>query len=323
MDLESAGSAVFKFGESPGEARDLEALAREPAKPPALRRERHEHDHDPATLRATGLLGAAVAGRAISARSGPAHGPAARDPRTRYATARRDPAPTGARARAVPLAGRHREPRAPAARGQLPVPRALARRRRGPLRWGTRASRRSTRSSSTTSSRSSSARTRGTSTCSSRRSSSTASTSGTAASRSARRSRRSSSPILDLLGRIAGKPFGQLIGEIHHPQVGVYQATEYREKPVEESLELIQRDVAEYDARAAQDQGRRAHVHDHRHARRRPAGTDRGDHPARPQDVRRPDGALRRRQRLLLGRGGDPRRHGCSRSTGTGSSRSR
>jgi len=56
--------------------------------------------------------------------------------------------------------------------------------------------------------------------------------------------------ILDLLGRIAGKPIGQLIGEIHHPEVTVYQATEYREKSVEESLELIKRDVAEYNARA-------------------------------------------------------------------------
>jgi L-alanine-DL-glutamate epimerase-like enolase superfamily enzyme len=56
--------------------------------------------------------------------------------------------------------------------------------------------------------------------------------------------------ILDLLGRIAGKPIGQLIGDIHHPEVTVYQATEYREKSVEESLELIKRDVAEYNARA-------------------------------------------------------------------------
>ena len=56
--------------------------------------------------------------------------------------------------------------------------------------------------------------------------------------------------ILDLLGRIAQKPLGQLIGDIHHPEVAVYQATEYREKPVEESLDLIKRDVAEYSARA-------------------------------------------------------------------------
>lgn len=56
--------------------------------------------------------------------------------------------------------------------------------------------------------------------------------------------------ILDLLGRVAGRPMGQLIGEIHHPEVAVYQATEYREKSVEESLALIKRDVAEYNCRA-------------------------------------------------------------------------
>lgn len=56
--------------------------------------------------------------------------------------------------------------------------------------------------------------------------------------------------ILDMLGRIAGKSMGELLGEIYHPKVRVYQATEYREKPVEESLELIKRDVAEYNAQA-------------------------------------------------------------------------
>lgn len=56
--------------------------------------------------------------------------------------------------------------------------------------------------------------------------------------------------ILDMLGRIAGLPIGRLIGDLRHPEVTVYQATEYREKPVEESLELIRRDVAEYNARA-------------------------------------------------------------------------
>ena len=56
--------------------------------------------------------------------------------------------------------------------------------------------------------------------------------------------------ILDMLGRIASKPVGQLIGEIHNPQVGVYVATEWREKPVEESIKLIQEAVAAYDARA-------------------------------------------------------------------------
>src|SRR3974390_1513866 len=56
--------------------------------------------------------------------------------------------------------------------------------------------------------------------------------------------------ILDLLGRVANKSIGQLIGEIHHPEVTVYQATEYREKSVEQSLDLIKRDVAEYNAHA-------------------------------------------------------------------------
>ena len=56
--------------------------------------------------------------------------------------------------------------------------------------------------------------------------------------------------ILDMMGRIAGKSIGQLIGEIHHPEIEVYQATEYRERPVEESMELIKRDVAENNARA-------------------------------------------------------------------------
>jgi L-alanine-DL-glutamate epimerase-like enolase superfamily enzyme len=43
---------------------------------------------------------------------------------------------------------------------------------------------------------------------------------------------------------------GQLIGDIVHPKVAVYQATEYREKPVAESMELIKRDVDEYKAKA-------------------------------------------------------------------------
>jgi L-alanine-DL-glutamate epimerase-like enolase superfamily enzyme len=56
--------------------------------------------------------------------------------------------------------------------------------------------------------------------------------------------------ILDMMGQISQKSIGQLIGKIHNPDVAVYQATEYREKSVEESLELIKRDVAEYNAKA-------------------------------------------------------------------------
>jgi L-alanine-DL-glutamate epimerase-like enolase superfamily enzyme len=56
--------------------------------------------------------------------------------------------------------------------------------------------------------------------------------------------------ILDMMGRIAGKAIGALIGEIHNPKVAVYQATEYREKPVRESMDLIISDVNEYKAKA-------------------------------------------------------------------------
>jgi L-alanine-DL-glutamate epimerase-like enolase superfamily enzyme len=57
--------------------------------------------------------------------------------------------------------------------------------------------------------------------------------------------------ILDMLGRIATKPVGQLIGDIHNPDVSIYVATEWREKPVEESIELIKGAVAAYpEARA-------------------------------------------------------------------------
>lgn len=56
--------------------------------------------------------------------------------------------------------------------------------------------------------------------------------------------------ILDMLGRISEKSMGQLIGDIHNREVAVYQATEYRERSIEESMDLIKRDVAEYQAHA-------------------------------------------------------------------------
>jgi L-alanine-DL-glutamate epimerase-like enolase superfamily enzyme len=56
--------------------------------------------------------------------------------------------------------------------------------------------------------------------------------------------------VLDLLGRMAGRSLGRLIGDIHHPEVAVYVATEWRERPLEESLDLIRKAVAEFDARA-------------------------------------------------------------------------
>jgi L-alanine-DL-glutamate epimerase-like enolase superfamily enzyme len=56
--------------------------------------------------------------------------------------------------------------------------------------------------------------------------------------------------ILDMLGRMAGRSLGQLIGDIHHPEVAVYVATEWRERPLEETFDRIKKAVAEYDAKA-------------------------------------------------------------------------
>lgn len=56
--------------------------------------------------------------------------------------------------------------------------------------------------------------------------------------------------ILDMMGRIANKSIGELIGKIHNPEIALYQATEYRDRPVEESIELIKKAVAENNAQA-------------------------------------------------------------------------
>ena len=53
--------------------------------------------------------------------------------------------------------------------------------------------------------------------------------------------------ILDMLGRIAGLPVPKLVGDIHHPQVAVYVATEYRERPLEDHFNRIKAAVAEHD----------------------------------------------------------------------------
>jgi L-alanine-DL-glutamate epimerase-like enolase superfamily enzyme len=56
--------------------------------------------------------------------------------------------------------------------------------------------------------------------------------------------------ILDMLGRIAGKSMGELIGEIHNPKIAVYQANNYRGKTAEESIEKIKEYVAKSQAKA-------------------------------------------------------------------------
>jgi L-alanine-DL-glutamate epimerase-like enolase superfamily enzyme len=56
--------------------------------------------------------------------------------------------------------------------------------------------------------------------------------------------------ILDMMGRIAGKPAAELIGGIKNPELGLYYATELRELPLEEHFRRIQEEVAEFDVRA-------------------------------------------------------------------------
>lgn len=56
--------------------------------------------------------------------------------------------------------------------------------------------------------------------------------------------------ILDMLGRIAGASMGQLIGEIHHPQIAVYQANNFRGQSAARSLEGILENVADSQAKA-------------------------------------------------------------------------
>ncbi len=56
--------------------------------------------------------------------------------------------------------------------------------------------------------------------------------------------------ILDMLGQISGKSMGELVGEIHNPEVAFYVATEFRHLPLEEHFERIKEAVAEYDVNA-------------------------------------------------------------------------
>jgi L-alanine-DL-glutamate epimerase-like enolase superfamily enzyme len=56
--------------------------------------------------------------------------------------------------------------------------------------------------------------------------------------------------LLDMLGKIAEEPIGNLIGEIRHPRVAVYQSHDYRGKSAAESIGMIRRDVARNGAMA-------------------------------------------------------------------------
>ncbi len=56
--------------------------------------------------------------------------------------------------------------------------------------------------------------------------------------------------ILDMLGKIAGKSMGELVGEIHNKEIGIYVATEFRELPLKEHFSRIKESVAQYDVNA-------------------------------------------------------------------------
>lgn len=56
--------------------------------------------------------------------------------------------------------------------------------------------------------------------------------------------------ILDMLGRVAGKSIGELIGQIHNPEIAVYQANNFRGKSAQESIGLIKEQVEETQAKA-------------------------------------------------------------------------
>ncbi len=56
--------------------------------------------------------------------------------------------------------------------------------------------------------------------------------------------------VLDMLGKVAQRPIGELIGTVHHPKIAVYQANNFRGKTAEESIKLIREQVAETQAKA-------------------------------------------------------------------------
>lgn len=56
--------------------------------------------------------------------------------------------------------------------------------------------------------------------------------------------------ILDMLGRIAGKSMGEIIGEIHNTEIAIYRANNHRGKSAEESLEIIKERQAATGAKA-------------------------------------------------------------------------
>ncbi len=68
--------------------------------------------------------------------------------------------------------------------------------------------------------------------------------------------------ILDMLGRIANKSIGQLVGDIHNPKVKVYRANGERDVTAEAVMENLKQQVTESEAKALKIKigGRMSHV---------------------------------------------------------------
>lgn len=68
--------------------------------------------------------------------------------------------------------------------------------------------------------------------------------------------------ILDMLGRIANKSMGQLVGDIHNPTIAVYRANGERDVTAEAVMENLKRQVIESEAKALKIKigGRMSHV---------------------------------------------------------------
>ena len=68
--------------------------------------------------------------------------------------------------------------------------------------------------------------------------------------------------ILDMLGRIANKSMGQLVGDIHNPKVAVYRANGERDNSAEAVMDSLRKQVAESQAKALKIKigGRMSHV---------------------------------------------------------------
>jgi L-alanine-DL-glutamate epimerase-like enolase superfamily enzyme len=56
--------------------------------------------------------------------------------------------------------------------------------------------------------------------------------------------------ILDMMGKIAGRPAAELIGGIRNPEIGLYATGEWRELPLEDHFRHLNEEVSKYDVKA-------------------------------------------------------------------------